>query len=197
MSAARRIRHSVRVSDAGIALTIRQEEASDRDAISAVVSRAFGSSDVVQLVSAIRASSNYVPNWSLVRLTDDGRIVGHVMVSYATVRDATSERRIANLSPLSVDPDYQRRGIGASLVRAVASRVDDAGEPLIVLEGSPVYYSRFGFEYAVPLGITMKLPEWAPPEAAQVLRLSNYDSSIRGNIVYPPAFDEVADPPSP
>jgi putative acetyltransferase len=185
------------VSDAGIAVTIRAEEASDRAAISSVVSRAFGSSDVARLVTAIRASSNYVPGWSLVGVTGEGRIVGHVLVSYVTARDATGERRVASLSPLAVDPDVQRRGIGTSLVRAVTARVDNAGEPLIVLEGSPAYYSRLGFEYAVPLGITMKLPEWAPPEAAQVLRLSKYDASVRGHIVYPPAFDEVSDRPAP
>jgi hypothetical protein len=28
----------------------------------------------------------------------------------------------------------------------------------------------------VPLGITIELPDWAPPEAAQVLRLSRYDA---------------------
>jgi hypothetical protein len=49
-------------------------------------------------------------------------------------------------------------------------------EPLIVLEGSPGYYSRFGIEYAVPFGITIELPDWAPPEAVQVLRLSRYDA---------------------
>ncbi len=62
---------------------------------------------------------------------------------------------------------------------------------MIVLEGSPWYYPRFGFEYAVPLGITINLPDWAPAEAAQVLRLNRYDSSIRGHLIYPAAFDVI------
>ena len=62
---------------------------------------------------------------------------------------------------------------------------------MVVLEGSPVFYGRLGFEYSVPQGIEMKLPTWAPPEAAQVLRLSTYDSSMRGQVVYPSAFDEI------
>ena len=66
-------------------------------------------------------------------------------------------------------------------------------EPLIVLEGSPGYYSRFGFEYAVPLGITIELPDWAPPEAAQVLRRSRYDAGMRGEVEYPPAFNRAAE----
>ena len=75
------------------------------------------------------------------------------------------------------------------MVRAVTPIVDSAHEPMIVLEGSPGYYARFGFEYAVPLGITIDLPDWAPAEAAQILRLSRYDAAIRGHIVYPGAFD--------
>jgi putative acetyltransferase len=182
---------AVRVTDEG-APTVRAEELSDHDEIASVVSRAFGSPNEARLVAAIRASSNYVPDWSLVAVVDR-RVVGHVMVSYVTLRDGTSEHWVPSLSPLSVDPDHQGRGVGSALVHAVVSVVDSAREPLIVLEGSPWYYSRFGFEYAVPLGITIKLPYWAPAEAAQVLRLSRYDSVICGELVYPPAFDAVTD----
>ena len=76
-------------------------------------------------------------------------------------------------------------------MRAVTARVDEDGEPLVVLEGSPSYYGRFGFEHSVPRGIHINLPDWAPPEAAQILRLRTYDASIRGYVVYPPAFDAL------
>ena len=59
----------------------------------------------------------------------------------------------------------------------------------MALEGDPRYYSRFGFEHSVLYGIHIDLPSWAPSEAAQVLRLGHYDPSIRGKVVYPPAFD--------
>jgi putative acetyltransferase len=183
---------AVRVTNAERATTVRAENATDHDEIASVVSRAFGSPNEAQLVAAIRASSNYVPSWSLVA-TVERRVVGHVMVSYVILRDGASEHCVPSLSPLSVDPDHQARGIGSAMVRAVAAVVDAAGEPLIVLEGSPWYYSRFGFEYAVPLGITIKLPDWAPAEAAQVLRLNRYDPAIRGELVYPQAFDVVTD----
>ncbi len=87
-------------------------------------------------------------------------------------------------------PDQQGTGIGAALVRAVAERVDAAEEPLLVLEGSPAYYGRLGFEPAAAHGITITLPDWAPPEAAQVLRLHASDPTMRGHVVYPPAFAE-------
>jgi putative acetyltransferase len=183
----------MRVTDANTRVKIRAEEVADQDAIAAVVSRAFESSNEARLVAAIRASSNYVPSWSLVAVTTAGRVVGYVMVSYINLRDGATKHRVPSLSPLSVDPNYQRRGVGCALARAVASAVESAGEPLIVLEGSPAYYSRLGFEYAVPLGITIKLPDWAPPEAAQVLRLSRYDAGVRGEVEYPRAFNMAAE----
>ena len=63
----------------------------------------------------------------------------------------------------------------------------------MVLEGSPAYYGRLGFEHSVKYGIRINLPDWAPPEAAQMMRLTNYDPTIRGTVVYPPAFDEAED----
>ena len=169
-------------------ITNRPETAADYEAIASVVARAFGSPAEAALVEAIRASPNCVPAWSLVA-TLDGNVVGHVMASYVTLHDGDTEHRVPSLSPLAVDPDTQRQGIGGALVRALAAVVDADREPLIVLEGSPDYYSRFGFEFAVPLGITITLPDWAPPEAAQVLRLKEYDPAVRGQVVYPPAFD--------
>jgi putative acetyltransferase len=173
-------------------VTLRSERPDDRAAISDVVGSAFGSPSEPRLVEAIRASENFVPEWSVVAELD-GRIVGHVMVSFVALHDETNERRVASLSPLAVAPDVHGRGIGSALVRDVTARVDVAGEPLVVLEGSPVYYGRLGFEFSVPYGIRIDLPEWAPAEAAQIMRLGNYDPSIRGQIKYPPAFDDVTE----
>jgi putative acetyltransferase len=169
-------------------VTIRAERAEDVDAITDVVADAFRSPIEARLAIAIRASPNFVPEWSLVAELR-GRIVGHVMVSYVALHDERTTHRIASLSPMSVATDLHRRGIGSALIRAVVARVDEAGEPMVVLEGDPAYYGRLGFEYAVPHGIHITLPDWAPAEAAQIKRLAAYDPAIRGRLVYPPAFD--------
>jgi putative acetyltransferase len=171
-------------------LTIRAERPEDEQAIADVVEAAFGSPGEARLVAAIRASANFVPELSLVAEIR-GRIVGHVMISVASLHGERMQRQIANLSPLAVVPEFQRRGIGTALVQEVTARADSRGESLVVLEGKPEFYGRLGFEHSVPCGIHIALPSWARPEAAQVLRLSNYDPSIRGHVSYPPAFDEV------
>jgi putative acetyltransferase len=121
----------------------------------------------------------------------DGRVVGHVMVSDVGLRHDGQERTILSLSPLAVAPDRHGQGIGSALVRDVVARVDADGHPLVVLEGSPTYYGRFGFVDARRHGIHIHLPDWAPPEAGQVLALTNDDPSIAGEVVYPPAFADV------
>ena len=163
----------------------------DHDAIRRVVADAFGSDAEADLVDRIRASDEYEPSMDLVALVDGQGIVGHAMISRATLT-SDAERSIAMLSPLAVAPAMHGRGIGGALVRAVIAIADSREEPLVVLEGSPAYYPRFGFEPAARHGITLPLPDWAPPEAAHVMLLTAYDASegdLRGTVRYPAAFD--------
>ncbi len=169
-------------------MTIRPEATADHRAIADVVERAFGSAAEARLVAAIRASDEFLSELALVA-TVGGQVVGHVMINRCRLIDRDIEHAIVMLSPLAVDPEFHRRGVGGSLVRAVTAAADQRGEPFVVLEGDPRYYSRFGFEPAAGHGITMPLPDWAPREAAQVLRLSGDGPALRGTVVYPASFD--------
>ena len=172
--------------------TYRAEGPLDRCAISEVVAAAFGSGAEAELVERIRESEHFIPELSVVAEID-GRVVGHVMISYATLYGEEGERPVAMLSPLAVDPAFQRRGIGSALVSYVTAEADARGEALVILEGSPRFYRRLGFEHSLPHGIEIPLPSWAPPEAAQVVRLSSWSPAIRGRVKYPPAFDAFAE----
>jgi len=170
-------------------LRIEVEEAQDRAAVRAVVLAAFVThQSVADLVDLIRESPEFVPELSLVA-KDAGEVVGHLMLSHADLVDEGGIRhQVVTLSPLSVVPSRQREGIGGSLVRAGLRAADLLAEPLVILEGSPRYYPRFGFRRADELGIAIGLPDWAPPEAAMVHPLSSYEPAVRGRLDYPPAF---------
>ena len=170
-------------------IEVRPEGPADFDEVDEVVREAFGSDEEVHLVRAIRRSPGYIPGLALVAVRA-GHVVGHVMVSHASLRGDGDERRVATLSPLAVAPEWQRRGVGSRLVREVSRLAEAHGEPAVVLEASPSYYTRFGFEPCDPFGIHIDLPTWATPEAAQVLRLSRWDAGLRGRLVFP-ALDEV------
>ena len=169
-------------------VVIRAETAGDVGAIATIVADAFGKQAEATLVERIRASDRYRPDYALVAELDDA-VVGHVMVSDVDLVDGDTRRRILSLVAARRRARPPDRGIGSALVRDVAARVDADGHPLIVLEGSPVYYARFGFEDARNHGIRIHLPDWAPAEAGQVLRLAAHDPAITGAVVYPPAFE--------
>ena len=76
----------------------------------------------------------------------------------------------------------------------VATAFRSDAEADLVDRRSPAYYGRFGFEHSALHGIEIHLPDWAPAGAAQVKRLAAFDpddASLRGRVIYPPAFDEL------
>ena len=172
---------------------VTPERVEDHIAIRQVVRDAFAHHQrVADLVELIRASPQYRPELSLVAKLDH-QVVGHVMLSHTDLVEADGTRhRVLTLSPLSVAPAVQGNGIGGRLVLDVVARADALGEPLVVLEGSPAYYTRFGFVPAVQHGISIELPSWAPPEAAMVRPLAAYRHEVKGHVDYPPYFAAVS-----
>jgi putative acetyltransferase len=163
-------------------LIIRPETAADRDAIRNVNDGAFGGPIEAKLVDAIRASDRYVPELSLVAVAE-GQTLGHVMSSYVDVEPGG--RRVLQVGPLAVLPSHQRRGIGSALLEETIRIADARAEPLLLIEGNPKYYERFGFSRADAVGIE------PPPEAHgtqyfMIRRLAAYDPSFSGRAIYPP-----------
>ncbi|MEO7261663.1 MAG: N-acetyltransferase [Jatrophihabitantaceae bacterium] len=178
--------------NAPISTVVEPERLVDQTAIRGVVRAAFAHhQSVADLVDLIRASPEYVPDLALVARVDD-EIAGFVMLSHAElVKDSGARHRVLTLSPLAVTPVMQGRGIGSALVRTGVREAGRLGEQLVLLEGSPRYYPRFGFRDCRLFGIQINLPDWAPPEAGMVFHLSAYDGRARGRLVYPPAFAAV------
>jgi len=72
-----------------------------------------------------------------------GKVVGHVAFSPVTISDGSNNWY--GLGPVSVPPEYQKRGIGKPLIQAGVSLLKDPGAKGCVLVGDPQYYKRFGF----------------------------------------------------
>jgi putative acetyltransferase len=172
---------------------IQPETDADHAAIREVILAAFAHHrEVADLVDAIRRSPHYEPELSLLARVD-GAAAGFVMISHATlVYDDLATHDVLTLSPLGVAPEHQRQGVGSALVRTALAAADRTGAALVTLEGSPAYYGRLGFRYAPDLGVHIRLPDWAPAEAAQVYPLTGYRPDVRGRLDYPPAFDLVS-----
>jgi putative acetyltransferase len=162
---------------------IRVAADDDWAAILEVHRRAFGGDEVPTLVEKLRAGGYDVPSLSFVA-ESDRRIVGSVMNSWVSIDE--DERPVLQLSPLGVLPEYQHRGFGSALVRAAITGARALGEPLLLVEGNPRYYSRFGFVRADELGLLP--PPGTPDWAFQVAVLDRTAQLPKGQVVYSPPF---------
>jgi uncharacterized protein (TIGR03083 family) len=165
---------------------IRQETAADAAAVRAVNGAAFGGDKVPLLVDALRAAPGYVPELALVA-EDAGEVVGHTMLTRVDLAGTAGDRSILCLSPLAVRPDRQGAGLGRALVAEALARADRMGEPVVVLEGDPALYRRFGFVAAEELGLLRPSPN-IPPLAFQAHPLAAYDPKLRGRVRYSAPF---------
>jgi putative acetyltransferase len=167
---------------------VRAETATDHDAIRKIVDEAFRDTITGDLVTAIRTSDRFVPELSLVA-GDRGQTLGHVMSSYVDVEPGT--RRVLQVGPLAVVPSHQRRGIGSALMEETIRLADARGEPLLLIEGNPKYYERFGFTRADAVGIEPPR-EAHGPQFFMIRPLASYDPAFQGRAVYPPETFGIA-----
>jgi putative acetyltransferase len=117
----------------------------------------------------------------------DGRVVGHVAVSRATLDGRLAE--VVGLGPLGVLPDSQGRGVGSALMHATLGAADALGLRGVVLLGHATYYPRFGFEPGVDHGVNPP-QDWGR-EYFMVRRLRCWGVGPGGVFRYAPAFDRL------
>lgn len=165
-------------------MSVRHERSGDFAATEAIALAAFAPDvRVSELVRRLRASPSLIPQLNLVAEIN-GVVAGHLMFSRAAL---TPSYEVALLSPLGVLPAYQRRGVGSLLVHHALEWLKTSEFPVVVLEGVPAYYPRFGFTSAHELGIEPPFP--LPKEVWQACRLAAYQKGVKGTIAYPEAFD--------
>jgi putative acetyltransferase len=170
-------------------LNLRNETNSDIEAISEITFAAFESMEISNhteqfVIDALRAAG--VLTISLVAVLD-GRVVGHIAFSPVTMSDGTPDWY--GLGPVSVLPEYQRRGIGKALIEEGLSRLKGLHARGCCLVGHPQYYRRFGFENPADLA-----HEGVPPEAFFAL---SFDGHIpRGTVSFHEAFKAEGPQPS-
>ena len=167
---------------------VRPETPADHEAISAVLTAAFGRPAEATLVQLIRGSPEFVPGLSLVAEVDE-RVVGHVLLSHVELRGSETSSPVLQLAPVAVAPERQRRGIGGRLVEEGLARAEALGEPVVLVVGHASYYPRFGFRPASAFGIGLPFP--VPDEVFMARPLAAYRPELRGHVRFPPAFDAV------
>lgn len=145
-------------------ITVRLEEEKDYRKAEEITRAAFNYPDRIMrgqigcpyehwMVHELRHRDG-IPELSLVAQLKDGTIVGHIICSKAVVRTESCELPVLNFGPLSVQPEYQRQGIGKALILAMIEKAKKLDYGAILFFGRPEYYPQFGFKEAGIYGIS-------------------------------------------
>lgn len=145
-------------------LTIRHELPVDQAAIERLHERAFGPGRFAR--TAFRLREGVAPDPALSFAAHVGTfLVGSIKVTPVGAGGYPA----LMLGPLTVDPAFEGRGIGAALMNRSIDAAREAGHHLILLVGDAAYYARFGFK-VVPPG-QLVLPGPADPARFLALEL--------------------------
>ena len=109
---------------------------------------------------------------------EGGSLIGHAVCVQAQlhVADGRILTDVLCLGPLTVAPDWQRKGVGSALMNRMMALAREQGFRAIFLTGSPAYYGRFGYRATTDWGIT--LPDGSAfPE---LMALPLYDGALDG-----------------
>ena len=167
-----------------IAVILRPQVAEDTTAVRTVVAGAFvDEPEVVELEEALARrpdSTGYVA-------VLNGRVVGHVRLTRGWLDAEARLVTVLVLSPLSVAPDMQHRGIGRALVSHAIEEAERSGVPAVFVEGDPAFYARLGWRPASELDVTPP-SDRIPERACQAVRLPGWEPWMRGALVYADTF---------
>ena len=162
-------------------IVIRDEPESDAAVITQVTVAAFETMEISNhteqfIIEALRSARALT--LSLVAEVD-GRVVGHIAFSPVAISDGT--QNWYGLGPVSVLPEYQRRGIGKALIQEGLSRLRKLSAKGCCLVGHPDYYRKFGFK-----NISGFVYEGVPEEV--FLSLSFDDHIPQGSVTFHEGF---------
>ena len=167
-------------------MDIRQERPADHEAVYHVVQEAFAHAEHTDgheqdLVVDLRNSKAFIPELSLVAI-EDNRIVGHILFTKAAV----NQTEVLALAPLSVLPEYQRRGIGLALVKQGHKIATELGYRYSVVLGHPKFYPKAGYIPASQYGIKAPFP--VKDENFMAICLCGDGEQLNGVMEYDAAF---------
>ncbi len=100
-----------------------------------------------------RTNPDFIPELDFV-MEEDGRLIGHVMFSKASLVKADGIVLPAwTFGPISIHPQYKRRGYGLQLLQYALEQAKAMGIGILCMEGNIDFYRHAGFVVASTLGI--------------------------------------------
>lgn len=116
------------------------------------------------VLNQYRSNPDFVQELDLV-MEEDDRIIGHIMFSRAElVLDDGTKVPSWTFGPISIHPDYKRKGYGLKLLNYALEKARSIGIGFLCMEGNINFYRHAGFGLASKL----KIHYHAEPRDAEV-----------------------------
>jgi len=132
-------------------IRIRREEQTDYERVEEITRKAFWNlytpgCNEHYLVHVMRSHKDFLPELDFV-IEVDNQIIGNIMYTKARLIDeAGEEKNILTFGPVSILPEYQRRGYGKKLLEYSFEQAAALGYDVIVIFGNPGNYVSRGFK---------------------------------------------------
>lgn len=137
---------------------IRNEAVTDYKTVEAITKKAFWNLYVPgciehYLVHQMRTHKDFLPELDFV-IEVNGQVIGNIMYTKAKLTDeAGVDKEILTFGPVSILPEYQRKGYGKKLIEHSIHRAAELGYEVIVLFGNPYNYVGRGFKCCKKSGV--------------------------------------------
>ena len=105
------------------------------------------------VLNQYRPNPDFISELDLV-MEEDNRIIGHIMFSKAEIiLDNGTHFPSWTFGPISIHPDYKRKGYGLKLLNDALEKAKEIGIGLLQMEGNIEFYKHAGFDLASKLNI--------------------------------------------
>jgi predicted N-acetyltransferase YhbS len=172
-------------------MILRQEEEKDYAQVFNLVEQAFKDAEYSDhqehfLVEKLRKSDAFIPELSIVAEINN-EIVGHILFTKLFVRSDSEIFSSLSLAPVSVKPEYQRKGIGSQLINEGHKIAKELGYESVILIGHENYYPKFGYKKTSNFGISF--PFDIPEENGMAIELVKDGlKNVKGVVKYRKEF---------
>lgn len=132
-------------------MIIRNESKADHREVEELTRKAFWNltspgCNEHYLVHIMREHGDFLPELDFV-IDEDGRIIANVMFTKSKLVDERGKAKdILTFGPLSVLPEYQRRGYGKAILSHAFDKAAELGYDTVVIFGNPENYICNGFK---------------------------------------------------
>lgn len=105
------------------------------------------------VLNQFRNNPDFIPELDFV-MEENGEIIGHIMFSKAElVLEDGTKRPSWTFGPISIRPDFKRRGYGLKLLNYALEEASKQGVGFLCMEGNIDFYRHAGFDLASKLNI--------------------------------------------